>query len=188
MKMKKRAVALGEAFREVLLLCITAALFGAPLRGQEIHIRVLNAQTGKPIVNECVNVSLGAWHGADLIAPTNKEGVVVLHLARNEVTADSVSPSPCARTAILGPKPLSKGVDTIAITSDEYVDCQEWAKVIPGEAPKDNLNRAPTYRVEKILKSGIAAGNRCGKFRVEARPGELIFFVKPLSWLERMRR
>jgi hypothetical protein len=187
MKRKKRTVALSEAI-EVLLICIAAGLFGAPLRGQEIHIRVLNAHNGKPIANECVNVSLGVWHGADLIAPTNKEGVVVLHLARNGATAASVSPNPCVRTAILGPKPLPKDVETIAITSDEYVDCQEWAKVIPGEAPKDNLNRAPSYRIEKILESGVVAGNRCGKFRAEAKPGELIFFVRPASWLERMKR
>jgi hypothetical protein len=187
MKRKKRAIALSEVFK-VLLICILTGLFGTPLHGQEIHIRVLNANNGKPITNECVNVSLGVWHGADLIAPTNKEGVVVLHLARNEVTAAAVSPSPCDRTAILGPKPLPKGVDTIAITSDEYIDCQEWAKVIPGEAPKDNLNRAPSYRIEKILESGVAAGNRCGKFKAEAKPGELIFFVRPSSWLERMKR
>src|ERR1700676_1780726 len=92
--------------RGVLLFCIASALLGTPIRGQEIHIRVLNARTGKPISNECVNLSLGAWHGADLIAPTNKEGVAVLRLARNEVAADIVSPSPCERTAIVGPKPL----------------------------------------------------------------------------------
>jgi hypothetical protein len=187
MKMKKRSVGLGEAFRGVLLLCIAAALLGTPIRAQEIHIRVLNARTGKPISNECVNVSLGAWHGADLIAPTNKEAVVVLRMARNEVTADTVSPSPCERTAIVGPKPLPKDVNTIAITSDEYVDCQEWAKVIPGQAPKDNLNRAPSYRIEKILESGVAASNRCGKFRAEAKPGELIFFVRPRSFWERLK-
>jgi hypothetical protein len=133
-------------------------------------------------------VSLGTWHGGDLIAPTNKDGVVVLHLAGNDLTADSVSPSLCDRTAILGPKPLPKGGDTIAITSDEYVDCQEWAKVVPGETAKNNLNRAPSYRIKKILESGVAAGNRCGQFRVDAKPGDLIFFVKPPTLWEKMQR
>jgi len=173
---------------QVGILLMVSVMWECPAYSQEIHIRVLNAHNGKPITNECVNVSLGPWHGGDLIAPTNKDGVVVLHLARNEVTADSVSSSSCDRTAVLGPKPLPKDGDTIAITSDEYVDCQEWAKVIPGEAPKDNLNRAPSYRIKKILESGVAAGNRCGQFRAEAKPGELVFFVRPLTLREKMRR
>jgi hypothetical protein len=51
----------------------------------------VNAHNGKPITNECVNVWLGPSHGADLIAPTNKDEVVALHLARKEMTADSVA-------------------------------------------------------------------------------------------------
>jgi hypothetical protein len=120
--------------------------------------------------------------------PTNKHGVVVLHLARNEVTADSVFASSCDRIAVLGPKPLPKDGDTIAITSDEYVDCQEWAKVIPGGTTKENLNRAPSYSIKKILESGVVAGNRCRQFRADAKPGELVFFVRPLTLREKMQR
>jgi hypothetical protein len=40
----------------------------------------------------------------------------------------------------------------------------------------------PSYPIKKILDSGVSAANTCGKFRAEARPGELIFYVKPLSF------
>jgi hypothetical protein len=33
--------------------------------------------------------------------------------------------------------------------------------------------------IKKILESGVVAGNTCGKFRAEPKPGELIFFVRP---------
>jgi hypothetical protein len=89
--------------------------------------------------------------------------------------------------AILGPKPLPSDVTTLAVTSDEYVDCQEWAKVVPGESPKDALNRAPSYPIKRILELGVTASNRCGKFRAKARPGELILFVRPRSFMERLR-
>jgi hypothetical protein len=79
-----------------------------PTQPGEIHIRLLNAHNGKPITNEDVNVSLDPWHSGDLIAPTNKDGVVVLHLAGNAVTADAVSPSSCDRTATLGPTRAEK--------------------------------------------------------------------------------
>jgi hypothetical protein len=172
----------------VFALVVSAILWACSVSGQEIRIRVVDARSGKAINNECVSVSLGTWHGGDLIAPTNKAGAVVLHLTENEVIAAGVSPSPCNRIAVLGPKPLPKGIDTIAVTSNEYIDCQEWAKVIPEEAPKNILNRAPSYQIEKILESGVAAGNRCGKFTAEAKPGELIFFVRPASFWEKVRR
>ena len=68
------------------ILLTISLMWGYPARSQEIRIRVLNAHNGKPISNECVSVSLGPWHGADLIAPTNREGAVALHLVGNEVT------------------------------------------------------------------------------------------------------
>jgi hypothetical protein len=170
------------------ILLMISLMWRCPAHGQEIHIRVLNAHDGKPIANECVNVSFGPWHRGDLIAPTNKDGVMVLHLTSDEVTANPVSPSPCDRTAILGPKSLPKGDDTLAITSDYYVDCQEWAKAIPEEAAKAALNRAPSYRITRIVKSGVAAGNRCGQFREEAKPGELILYVRSLTLAEKMQR
>jgi|SRR5215469_11782184 len=173
---------------KIFALFVFFVLWAYPVVGQEIRIRVVNARSGKAINNECVNVSLGPWHGADLLAPTNSDGVVVLHFRNNYVTAEAASPRDCNGLAVLGPKPVPNVVDSLAITTDEYFDCQEWAKIVPGEFPKENLNRAPSYRIEKIVKSGVAAGNRCGKFRVEAKPGELVFFVRPLTWWERMRR
>lgn len=120
----------------VAAVCIGMGATAGAQSVQEIRIRVLNARNGKPITNECVNVSLGTWHGADLIAPTNEEGVVVLYFAKDEVSAASVPRSPCDRVVILGPIPLPKDVDMITITSDEYVDCQEWAKVVSTDTPQ----------------------------------------------------
>jgi hypothetical protein len=44
----------------------------------------------------------------------------------------------------------------------------------------------PWYSIKKILESGVSTANRCGKFEAEAKPGELIFFVRPLTWWERL--
>jgi len=173
--------------RQVLLIGAVITLFGLSLHAQDVRIRVLNGRNGRPITNECVNVSLGSWHGGDLIAPTNADGVVVLHFGNGQVSAEGASPHACNGTASLGPKLVPKGVKTIAITSDDYVDCQEWARVVPGESPQEALNRAPSYPISEIVQSGLAAGNRCGKSRAEAKPGELIFFVRPRGFLERMR-
>jgi hypothetical protein len=165
--------------------------FGPLLHAQDVYIRVLNGRNGKPITNECLNVSLGAWHGADLLAPTDSEGVVVLHLRDNEMTSDAVSARACNGMATVGSKPFPKGTDVIIIMSDEYVACQEYGKIVPGDDPANpNLlaRLMPAYSIKRILELGVTASNRCGKFRAEAKPGELIFCVRPPTWLEKMRR
>jgi len=76
---------------------------GSLARAQDILIQVLNARNGKPITDECLNISLGKWNGAELLAPTNREGVVVLHIQDKQITANASSPNACNGTAILGP-------------------------------------------------------------------------------------
>lgn len=190
MKKTVRTVPFPQACRHFFFACVFVALSGPLLHAEEIHIRVLNGQNGRPITNECLNVSLGQWHGADLIAPTNGEGVVVLHLGDGGVAADPVSPRVCNGTASVGPKPLARGADSIAVAGDVYFACQEYGKIIPGEAATPNLpgRMMPSYSIKGILESGISASNTCGRSRVKAKPGELILFVRPLHWWERMKQ
>jgi hypothetical protein len=188
MRGKGRYRNLSRAARRALF--VSALLgFGAPwVWAQEIQIRVVNGRNGKPITNECVNISLGPWHGADIVAPTDKSGVVVLHIAQNDVTADTACKGwfKQARRA--------EGVDTISVMGDYYVACQEYGKLAPGEHPRPGTESetakelVPTYSIKEILRSGIASANTCGKFRAKPKPGELIFFVRPRSFWERLKQ
>jgi hypothetical protein len=67
---------------------------------------------------------------------------------------------------------------SIRIASNLYVDCRPFEKAAA----------RPTYSVDEIKKSGLATQNTCGKVKVGASRGELIFFVRPLHWWEAMRR
>jgi hypothetical protein len=186
----KNAVLCSLVFAQGLLIWAMIAFFAPLLCAQDVHIRVLNGRNGKPITNECLNVSLGTWHGGDLVAPTNRDGVVVLHFENNQATAESASPHDCNGTAVLGPRAVPNGMDAITISGDHYIACQEHGKIIPGEPATPNLLKAvmPSYPIKKILDSGVSAANTCGKFRTEARPGELIFYVRPHSFSERIRQ
>lgn len=174
---------LSRLFFSAVLLSLCAPL----LYAQDIQIRVLNAQNGKPIGHECVNVSLGSWHGADLLVPTDKNGIVVLHLRGNEVMVDAACQGwpKQARTANLA---------TIALIGDSYVACQEYGKFAPEERPAPEAvapvgkEIVPTYSIKAILRTGVVASNTCGKFRAKAKPGELIFFERPRSFWERLRQ
>jgi hypothetical protein len=189
MKRKMRTVRLYQRLPQVLLIWVLVGLFGPLLHAQEIHIRVLNARNGKPLTDECLNVSLGLWHGRDLTAPTNRDGVIVLHFENNQATADAGSPHACNGMATLGPIAIPNGMDAITLLGDYYIACQEYGKIIPGEPMTPNTLKEvmPSYPIKKILESGISAANTCGKFRAEAKPGELVFFVRPRTWLEKLK-
>jgi hypothetical protein len=181
-KRKMRAFPSSQAFAQGFLLWVLVAFFALVLHAQEIRIRVLNARNGKPISNECVNVWTGTWHGAHLVATTNKNGIAVLRLADNEILAETACPGWPAQAS------RRSGVDAITISADYYVACQEYGKITPGEPTTDPLSTMPSYPIKRILESGITAANACGKFTAEAKPGELVFFVRPRKFLERMRQ
>jgi hypothetical protein len=48
-----------------------------------------------------------------------------------------------------------------------------------GQAPS-----SPLYPVSGILSEGISMENNCGKLRVKAAPGELVYFVRPWTFWE----
>jgi len=188
MRRGKYTVPPPRAFFALVLIWPLLSLCAPSAGAQELRIKVLNGRNGRLITNECVSIWLGPWHGADLVAPTNKQGVVVLHLENDRVTAEQVPPLTCNKLAIYGPIRLPPAVDTLGITSDYYADCQEYAKVVPNPAkPKFIRKIPPSYPIKEILESGISASNTCGKFRAKPKPGELIFFVRPRGFWEKMR-
>jgi hypothetical protein len=167
-----------------LYLLISISTCVATAWAQEIHIRVVNGRSGKAITNECLNISFGNWRGAELLVPTNGQGIIVLHIRGMEVTADAVSAHACSGQAILGPR-VFDDLKSISVMGDFYVVCQEYGKVVRGQSPPSD--RIPAYPIAKILESGVTAANTCGKFRAEAQKGELLFFVRPLSFWEKMK-
>lgn len=162
--------------------------YGSMARTQDIHIRLVNARNGKPMTGRCLTIALGSWRGATLLAETNREGVVVLHSRGGQVAADATSP-PCNGLAILGPKAPTNEAGWISALGDgdTYVVCQEYGHPVPGQPPKPPTDLIPTYPITKILESGVAAVNTCGKFTVEAKPGELILFARRMSFWEKMK-
>jgi hypothetical protein len=66
----------------------------------------------------------------------------------------------------------------IEVEANYYIDCRPFHR----DAPR------PTYSVDEIKNEGVAAQNACGKLDSEAKPGELLFFVRPIHFWEGMKR
>lgn len=53
-----------------------------------------------------------------------------------------------------------------------------------GALPKD-----PEFPVDEILRSGVVAPNTCNDhLHLQPQPGQLIFFLRPLSWWEKLTK
>lgn len=144
---------------------------------QTIRIKVVNGRTGRAVGSDtCLNISIGEWHGADLLAPTDESGVVVLHLDDGRLSA-IVPPGTKCVGGFATDAVLPQGEDRITPASGGN-DCQPFRK--------HHRYLPPSYSIHEILTRGVVAKNVCGKTVIEAKPGELIFFIKPPGFFQRM--
>lgn len=68
-------------------------------------------------------------------------------------------------------------VEYVRIEANLYYDCRKVSKDMTTQA----------YYVPEALRSGIAAINTCGNLDIDAKPGEIILFVRPLHRWERLK-
>jgi len=161
---------------------VTVVVLGCGLLAlaQDIHIRVVNGRNGKPITDECLNVWIGTGRaGSHLVAGTNKDGIAVLRVGDADIFAET----PCQGSTTRVPAHS----DEIRISGDFYIACQEYGKRIPGDTVTDPLTLVPSYSIKKIVESGLALANTCGKQKAVANPGELTSFARPMSFWEKMK-
>lgn len=184
MSRKLCSVNLSELVRKAFLVSALAVSWGPLLRAQEVRILVLNGRNGRPISNECLNIWVPNFYGAHIVAGTNKQGIVMLHIT-DHTFAGGVG---CAGWAVSAIRP--KNAEAITISGDKYVACQEYGKVLPQDGANRGLLKQlmPSYSISRIAHSGLSSSNTCGKFREQAKPGELIFYVRPRSFFEKMRQ
>ncbi|MEZ2345725.1 hypothetical protein [Terriglobus sp. RCC_193] len=77
----------------------------------------------------------------------------------------------------LMPAPVGQPV-RILVRTDGAVDCRHSARYGPPLG----------YNLADIAKKGTAAENTCGNVAVHVTPGELILFVRPERWYEKLNQ
>jgi hypothetical protein len=151
----------------LLFLSWMVVLFG-PLYAQmdrTITIRMLDSKTGQPITTSEFEV----WTGA------------------------SPTPAQTGGRPYHGVKPDDDGAGEMALPPDASVITvhAQYGRAGWGYVNCDRLKdqgpfREHWYSVQEILASGIAAPNYCSKKKAIAKPGEFIFFVRPMTFWEKM--
>ncbi|HWW24242.1 MAG TPA: hypothetical protein VNY78_10075 [Edaphobacter sp.] len=147
-------------------------------QAETIKIKLVNGRNGQPIAASHVNVWVGTERKEAIVIPTDGNGVASLQLTRN--TAEINIPTPSNdRGSVVVASPVVKYDDSLQINVG-YVLCQpnvgdySWLKTMD-------------LTTSRVLQEGIAMANTCGKSRWPAKPGEVIIFVRPLNWWERLK-
>jgi hypothetical protein len=125
----------------LLLIC------GVPSRAQSappLHIKIINAQTNKPITNERLNVVLKTDQIGSVAMATDKNGVILVNYGNATI---------------------------IRILANMYADCRPRAELYAN------------YPIDTIIKNGITTGNLCSSASPRAKPGELILFAIPKTYV-----
>jgi len=142
-----------------LLLCCA---LGAQPDSRTITIRLLDSQNGQPIVpipgDNGISITVNE-NGANprLTAHVNPQGVWGVVVPPDVTQVQFDTPA--------GPDGFG------------YVFC---------DSPKFRPAAAPVYLVADILNAGVEANNHCSKKFAQAKPGEIIFFVRRPNWHERL--
>ena len=147
-------------------------------QAETIKIKLVNGRNGQPIPASYVNVWVGTERKEAIVIPTDGKGVASLQLTLN--TAEINIPNPSNnRGSVVVPNPVVKYDDSLRINAG-YVLCQphvgdySWLKTMD-------------LTTSRVLQEGITMANTCGTSRATAKPGEVIIFVRPLNWWEKLK-
>ena len=130
--------------RGVLLLLVASVPGMARTQSPQIHIKVINAMTGRPVTDERLNVALRVDQIGSVAMATDKNGVILVDTGH---------------------------ATTIRILANMYADCRPRAELYTD------------YSIHTIRHDGITTGNLCGGAQHTAKPGELLLYEIPKTYI-----
>jgi hypothetical protein len=147
----------------LLGLCVSPLADSAE-RAPSISILLLDGNSGKPMIG--VNLFINPDCGQACLFPDNRISWTTDGAGEIELPA-----MPNLRKLRLM-KPTSY-----------FMYCQE------SENHNVNIVNPDAFVADDILRTGVKAPNNCNRrIRVQARPGQLIFFLRNLTWWEQLTK
>jgi len=161
-----------------LSIVLVAGPCGLKLGAQTIRIRLLNGKNGHPLAGKCVNVWVGSERKSAMAVPTDKDGVASLELTHKAQADTQHVWKGCGILGVI--HPIVQYSDRIEINTS-YVSCEP-------RTPDFSWLAIKAFPTKKVLQSGIVTPNSCGKAKASPQPGEIILFVRPLTFWEKMKQ
>ena len=166
-----------------LSMLVLFALLGTALRAQTVQIKLVNGRSGRSMADKCIYAAVGNRSnpnsGSPLQTQTDKDGTVTLHLTDDGANINNATQNlVCGLSGVINP--VVKYGDTIYVRPG-YVLCQF-------RSPDYSWLTMTNFSTEEILQNGVVTANTCGKATASPKPGEVIIFVRPLSWWEKLKQ
>jgi hypothetical protein len=140
---KGAPLALSTSVVAILVFCLLFPSI-ASAQSPPLHIKIINAQTNKPIHDERLNVALRVEQIGSVAMGTDKNGNILVNYGNATI---------------------------IRILANMYADCRPRAELYTN------------YPIDTIVKTGITTGNLCSSASPKAKPGELILFEIPKTFI-----
>ncbi len=163
------------------LMSLFLILYGASLSAQKLEITLVDGRNGRPMVgaSSYVNVWVGTERKEAIAIPTDGKGVARLQLTLN--TGEINIPSSLKdRGSIVMDHPVVNYNESLRINTP-YVLCGLGGS-------NYSWLRSESFSTKKILQHGYVSPNTCGKDTVSPEAGQVILFVRPLTWWEKLKQ
>jgi len=162
--------------RFLLLLTFSSAF---TLSAQTIEVKLIDGRNGHPIANSCVNVWVGNEQKDALAIPTDNDGVARLRLTDRDAEINTQNRwKQCGAFGVINP--VVRFESSVTINAG-YVLCR------PQETDYSWL-ALKNFPTKQILAEGVVSPNACGKHSASPVPGQVIIFVRPLSFWEKLKQ
>jgi hypothetical protein len=149
------------------------------LYAQTVEIKLVNGRIGRPIVGTCVDVWVGHERKAAMAIPTDNNGVASLRLTDKDAEIDIHNRwNGCGDFGVINP--VVKYDNSLRIHAG-YALCQP-------HTPDYSWLALTDFSTDRVIQQGIVTPNSCGSATASLKPGEVIIFVRPLSWWEKLKQ
>jgi hypothetical protein len=160
-------------------IALSLVLVAAGASAQTLEVVLVNGKSGRPMVgtSSWVNVWVGAERKEAIVVPTDKDGTAMIRLTTDS-TEENI-PRSASTGSIVANHPIIKFDEHLRINVP-YVMCASggtnysWLGIME-------------FSTTEIFRHGISSPDTCGKASIQARPGQIILFVRPLTRWESFR-
>lgn len=163
-----------------LLAALFLIVHGVAPVAQTLEIKLVDGRNGHPMVgaSSYVNVWVGTERKAAIVVPTDGKGVARIQLTSNPREVNITSSTNSGSNVV--DHPIVKYDESLQINVP-YVLCgsggsnYSWLGVL-------------NFSTKDILSRGYVSPNTCGKGTLSPHPGQVVLFVKPLTWWEKLKQ
>ena len=163
-----------------LLVTVLLVMPAMSLAAQTLEIKLVDGRNGRPMVGTSayVNVWVGGERKEAISIPTDEKGVARLQLTLNPSEVNI--PNSKNNGSIIVDHPVVKYDESFRINAP-YVLCgprgggYSWLEL-------------KNFSTKEVLDQGYVSANTCGKATVSPQPGQVVLFVRPLTFWEKMKQ